>query len=76
MATSTRSVALEWVDAHADLIVDIHPQLWGHPEVGLQEYVASKLLADTLEAHGFVVAAPARQTRRRASAVGLRLTTP
>lgn len=55
MATSTKSVALEWVDAHADLIVGIHQQMWEHPEVGLQEYAASKLLADTLEAHGFTV---------------------
>ncbi len=55
MMTPAKTTALAWVEAHADLIVDVHQQMWEHPEVGLQEYAASKLLADTLEAHGFAV---------------------
>jgi len=55
MITTDTSVALAWIDAHSTLIVDIHQQMWEHPEVGLQESAASRLLADALEAHGFEV---------------------
>jgi aminobenzoyl-glutamate utilization protein B len=44
-----------WIESHADLLVGIHQELWEHPEVGLQEFFASKLMADTLEANGFAV---------------------
>jgi aminobenzoyl-glutamate utilization protein B len=43
------------IDACADQITSIAQSIWENPEVGLQEYHASKLLAGELEKAGFSV---------------------
>lgn len=55
MSSTLKSVAVRWVEAHAALVVDAHQRAWDLAELGLQEHGTSKMLADTLEAHGFEV---------------------
>ncbi len=50
-----KRIANEWVDAHRELLVATHQQIWEWAEVGLQEYRTGKLLADILEREGFRV---------------------
>lgn len=50
-----KRIANEWVDAHRELLVTTHQQIWEWAEVGLQEYRTGKLLADILEREGFQV---------------------
>lgn len=55
MSNGAKKTALDWIAAHEELIVTAHQKAWEFAEVGLQEMRTSKLLADTLEAHGFAV---------------------
>ncbi len=43
------------IDAAAAEIISVSHQIHDHPELGREEFFASKLLADTIEAHGFKV---------------------
>ena len=47
--------ALGWVSDNETAIINISDTIWGFAEVGLQEFRSSRLLADTLEGHGFTV---------------------
>ena len=47
--------ALKFIDDHAAEITSLAKSIWENPEVGLQEYHASKLLASELEKAGFSV---------------------
>ena len=55
MLPRAKTTAIDWVNAHRKLLVDTHHRLWEWAEVGLQELKSAKLLADTLEQHGFSV---------------------
>ena len=43
------------IDANREELVDISLDIHSHPELNFQEHHAAKLLADTLEQHGFQV---------------------
>ena len=43
------------IDANREELADISMDIHAHPELNYQEHHAAKLLADTLEGHGFVV---------------------
>jgi len=51
----SKQVALDWIEEHRDLIIDVNDKIWEYAEVGLQEFKSSKLIADTLENNGFEV---------------------
>ena len=53
--TKEKETALNWVDGNRSMIVGISDLIWRYAELGLIEYKSSKLLADTLEKHGFRV---------------------
>ena len=55
MPAQGKQVALAWVEEHQELLADRHRQVWAWAEVGLHEHRTSRLLADTLESHGFAV---------------------
>ncbi|MBN1642689.1 MAG: amidohydrolase [Anaerolineae bacterium] len=44
---------IEWIDQNRARFIDITDQIWARPEVAWQEFYASKLQADALEAEGF-----------------------
>ena len=46
---------LSEVDRYQQELCDVSDTLWDNPETGYQEVMAAKLLADTLEKHGFTV---------------------
>ncbi|MBL7064759.1 MAG: amidohydrolase [Anaerolineae bacterium] len=46
---------LNYLDANRDRLARLAKDIWDHPEVGLQEFYASKLIADVLEKAGFSV---------------------
>lgn len=46
---------LSEVDRFQEELCNISDTLWDNPETGYQEFMASALLADTLEKHGFTV---------------------
>jgi len=50
-----KETAIGWVAENESLLTDVSDQIWEYAEVGLQEFKSSKLLADTLEKHGFKV---------------------
>jgi aminobenzoyl-glutamate utilization protein B len=55
MLEQNKQTAVDWLDAHQSLIVDVHQRAWELAEVGLQELQTGALLADILEQHGFAV---------------------
>lgn len=55
MDKTIKDTALAWIDAHQELITDIHKKAWEFAEIGLQEFKTSELIADVLEKHGFEV---------------------
>ena len=55
MPESSKQTAIEWINAHQQLIIDAHQRVWELAEVGLQELQTGALLADVLEQHGFAV---------------------
>jgi aminobenzoyl-glutamate utilization protein B len=55
LAEAIKQFALDWISKHESLVIDVSDKIWEYAEVGLQEFKSSKLLADTLEKHGFKV---------------------
>jgi aminobenzoyl-glutamate utilization protein B len=47
--------AWKWIDANRDRLEKISDDIWGFAEYGLLEEKSSRLIADTLEKHGFRV---------------------
>ena len=52
---TNKEIALKFIDEHASEITELARCIWENPEMGLQEFYASKLLADRLEKAGFSV---------------------
>jgi len=50
-----KKIAQDWIEENRGLIVNVNDRIWEYAEVGLQEFKSSKLIADTLERHGFEV---------------------
>ena len=46
---------IQFVEGQAEKISWLAKEMWDNPEVGLQEYYASRLLADELEKEGFTL---------------------
>jgi aminobenzoyl-glutamate utilization protein B len=46
---------ITWIEEHREEFLRISRTLWEKPELGLEEFTASSLLADTLERYGFRV---------------------
>jgi len=46
---------LNYLDANRDRLARLAKDIWDHPEVGLQEFYASRLIVDVLEKAGFSV---------------------
>jgi len=55
MSSDVKQMAMDWIEAHQELLIEVHDELWRWAEVGLQEFKTSQLLADLLEEHGFAV---------------------
>jgi aminobenzoyl-glutamate utilization protein B len=51
----SKNVAIGWIEKHQEYIIGISDRIWGLPELGLQEYRSSTVLADELEKNGFRV---------------------
>ncbi|MEA4926757.1 MAG: amidohydrolase [Syntrophomonadaceae bacterium] len=47
--------AKAWIDEHADEFEEISRYIWSHPELGLEEYEASRKLTEVLQKYGFTV---------------------
>lgn len=50
-----KATVKSWIDNNADEFEKIAEFIWEHPELGLEEYEASKLLTDVLKKYGFSV---------------------
>jgi aminobenzoyl-glutamate utilization protein B len=50
-----KETAWKWIENSKDLLAKISDNVWGFAEYGLLEDKSSKLIADTLENHGFKV---------------------
>jgi len=50
-----KETAWNWIDTNRDEITEISDKIWEYAEYGLCEDKSSKLLAETLEKHGFKV---------------------
>ncbi|MCX6641953.1 MAG: M20/M25/M40 family metallo-hydrolase [Candidatus Bathyarchaeota archaeon] len=50
-----KETAWSWIEEHKDQLAKISDDIWGFAEYGLLEEKSSKLIADTLEKHGFKV---------------------
>lgn len=46
---------LQWIEAHTFPYFEIADKIWENPELGMEEYQSSKLVADFLEESGFQV---------------------
>jgi len=55
MSAILKQTALDWIASNERMIIGLSDKVWEYAEVGLQEFKSSKLLADTLEKHGFEV---------------------
>ena len=53
--TDAKTAAVQWVEAHHDLINGLSMDLWKFAEPGMLEYKSAKLLTDALEEQGFTV---------------------
>ena len=51
----SKQVAIDWIERNRNLIIDVSDGIWAYAEVGLQEHKSSRLIAETLEKHGFKV---------------------
>jgi len=47
--------AWKWIDEHKQEFIDVADKVWHYAELGLVETKSSKLIAETLERHGFDV---------------------
>ncbi len=50
-----KETSWKWIDEHHDQLIKISDDIWGYAEYGLCENKSSKLIAETLEKHGFSV---------------------
>ncbi len=50
-----KEIAWKWIDENQKEFIDISDKIWGYAELGLVETKSSKLIAETLEKHGFRV---------------------
>lgn len=50
-----KEMAKAWIDEHGDEFEAISTYIWSHPELGLEEYEASRKLTDVLKKYGFTV---------------------
>ena len=50
-----KETAWKWIEDNKDQLAKISDDIWGFAEYGLLEDKSSKLVADTLEKHGFIV---------------------
>jgi aminobenzoyl-glutamate utilization protein B len=55
MSKGPKGDAIQWISKNRSRIIKISDQIWGTPEVGLQEYKSSSLIAGELEKEGFAV---------------------
>lgn len=46
---------VDWMEEHKDPYFRIADEIWENPELGMEEYASSKLVADCLEEAGFTV---------------------
>jgi aminobenzoyl-glutamate utilization protein B len=53
--STIKEEAFEWIDTNASTITEISDKIWEYAELPMDEYQSSRLLADTLEKHGFQV---------------------
>ncbi len=53
--TAVRETLLRWIESNKEEYCDIARHLWSHPELGMEEYEASAMIADVLERNGFSV---------------------
>lgn len=51
----TKKRICEWIDENKEELFAISDYLWEHPELSMQEYDASRKIADLLEKYGFSV---------------------
>jgi len=51
----SKEIAKDWIDKHQKHIIEISDRIWDLPELGLQEFKSSTLLADELRKGGFHV---------------------
>jgi aminobenzoyl-glutamate utilization protein B len=53
--TKIKEEAFEWIDSNRSAITELSDKIWEYAELPMEEYQSSRLLADTLERHGFHV---------------------
>lgn len=53
--TPAKETAIEWLDAHSGVGVEVATYIWNNPELGLGEYKSSVALQEMLKAAGFNV---------------------
>ena len=51
----SKETAWKWIEDHKDELAEVSDEVWGFAEYGLLEERSSKLIASTLERHGFRV---------------------
>lgn len=51
----SKETAWKWIEDHKDELAEVSDEVWGFAEYGLLEEKSSKLIAATLEKHGFRV---------------------
>jgi metal-dependent amidase/aminoacylase/carboxypeptidase family protein len=49
----SKETAWKWIEDHRDELTEVSDEVWGFAEYGLLEEKSSKLIAATLEKHGF-----------------------
>ncbi len=50
-----KNYAMEQLDSRSDEFTNMAMTIWGHPELGYQEYKSTKVLQDKLAAEGFTI---------------------
>ncbi len=50
-----KEMAKAWIDENGDEFEKISKYIWSHPELGLEEYEASRKLTDVLKKYGFSI---------------------
>jgi aminobenzoyl-glutamate utilization protein B len=53
--SAIKQEAFGWIDNNASMITEVSDKIWEYAELPMDEYRSSRLLADTLEGHGFQV---------------------
>jgi len=50
-----KEITWKWIDENREEFIQVSDKIWGYAELGLVETKSSKLIAETLEKHGFNV---------------------